>query len=104
MGDKDYAYAGKGNDLLHAHPSHDVQGTNISSGGEGDDNILGGYGADWIDGGKGGNVRNDRSGAGRPADVGLVDGGSGANSVDVFDGDALDVVCNGGFVQAPAPA
>jgi hypothetical protein len=27
-------------------------------------------------------------------------GGYGANSMDVFAGDALDVVCNGGFVQS----
>lgn len=30
----------------------------------------------------------------------FVDGGSGANSMVVFAGDALDVVCKGGFVQS----
>ncbi len=65
------------------------------------DNTLRGYGADRSEGGKGADVLKDRSGptAGRPADVDFVDDASGANSTGVFDGDTLDVICIGGFVQ-----
>ncbi len=86
MEGEDHVYGDTGNDLLHAYFY---------------DNTLRGYGADRSEGGKDADVLKDRSGltTGRPADVDFVEGGSGANSVDVFDGDALDVVCNGGFVQ-----
>ena len=102
MGGEDYVYGGTGNDLLHAYFSDDVEGTEYNFGGEGDDDVWGGYGADRIEGGKSADVLNDQFGPtiGRPADVDFVNGGSGANSVDVFDGDALDVVCNGSFVQS----
>jgi RTX calcium-binding nonapeptide repeat (4 copies) len=87
MGGGDYVSGGKGDDRLHAYFSADVEGTDISSGKEGDDNVLGGYGADWTDGGKGGDVLRDQSGCGRPVDVNFVDGGSGANPTDVFGGE-----------------
>ena len=101
MGGKDHVYGGKDNDLLLAFLS-DVRGTDYSSGEEGDDDVWGGYGADRIEDGKGADVLKDQSGptTGRPADMDFVNGGSGANSVDVFDGDAFGVVCNSGLVQS----
>lgn len=73
-----------GNDILKGGPGRDKL-----DGGPGHDNLYGGDDEDNI-------VDTNGPLTGHSADVDQVFGGPGEDTIDVLDGDALDVVCSGG--------
>jgi Ca2+-binding RTX toxin-like protein len=72
-------------------------GNDTAKGGDGPDRLTGFEGNDFLSGGKDDDDLGDATGpaVGDPADIDRLDGGRGADAINVMDGDSLDAVCSG---------